>query len=214
MSENLFPDITVGIVHSRDGMTSDGETTWLQKAINSVSKQLCPSNIDLIVIDNMDRKKSIGRCYNEIVESAKNNWIFFLGDDDYIQPDYLTALLSWLVELQQGGADPPESYIHVTGFCTAFSTEIEEGKVHKVPLQRLPQGMWSRDYVLKNRFNEDLKRYVDVELFDRANEDPNANLVSVDWNYGYYYRQHDGELANVSGNKIREYIAAGGEVQK
>jgi len=203
-----FPKITVGIVHSRNGMTTDGVTTWFQKAKNSVKKQLCPSDIELIIIENMDRKKSIGKCYNEIIKRAKGEWVFFLGDDDYIMPDYLTALISWVVELQHVGHDKPSRYIHVSGYCMAFSTEIVEGQVHKVPLQRLPQGMWKRSYVLKNKFNENLRRYVDTDLYDRADKDPKATLVTVDWNFGYYYRQHDGEFANVSGNKIREYIEA------
>lgn len=201
-----FPKITVGIVHSRDGVTSDGKTTWFEKAKRSVAKQLCPSDIELIVVENMDHAKSIGKCYNEIVAQADGEWVFFLGDDDYIQPDYLSALISWVVELQMTGYSPPDSYVQVSAYCMAFSTEIEEGKVHKVPLQRIPQGMWKKSYVLDNPFNEELERYVDTELYGRADKDPDANMALVDWNYGYYYRQHDGEFANVSGNKIRDYI--------
>ena len=200
-----FPKITVGIVHSRDGMTIYGES-WLDKAVSSVKKQLCPSEIDLIVIENMDHKKSIGKCYNEITDQAKGEWVFFLGDDDYIKPEYLTSLISWVMELQLSGAEPAESYVQVSGYCMAFSTDIIKGETLKVPLQRIPQGMWLRSYLLENKFDETLEKYVDTELYGRADEDPDVSLVVVDWNFGYYYRQHDGEFANVSGNKLKEYI--------
>jgi len=197
-----FPKITVGIVHSRDGVTSTG-TLWLEKAVNSVHKQLCPSEIELIVIDNMDRKKSIGKCYNEIVEQADGEWVFFLGDDDYMKADYLSALIAWVVELNMADES---TYVQVSAYCTAFSTDMIDGKILHVPLQRIPQGMWLKEYVLKNKFDETLKRYVDTDLYDRANNDPDVNLALADWNFGYYYRQHDGEFANVSGNKLTELM--------
>lgn len=200
-----FPKITVGIVHSRDGLTTHGET-WLDKAVSSINKQLCPSDIDIIIIDNLNHSKSIGKCYNEIAEQSSSEWVFFLGDDDYIKPTYLSSLISWVMELEVSGSEPPESYVQVSGYCMAFSTDISEGKVVKVPLQRIPQGMWRRSYILENKFDETLTRYVDTELYNRTNEDPSANMAVVDWDFGYYYRQHDGECANVSGNKIKDYI--------
>jgi hypothetical protein len=50
---------------------------------------------------------------------------------------------------------------------------------------------------VEKRFDESLKKLVDIEFFDRADKDEVSRIL-VDWHYGYFYRQHDG---NVSGRK-------------
>lgn len=209
--DTKFPDITVGIVHSRDGISSQG-ITWFEKAIESIDVQLYPAGIDIIVIENMDRKKTIGSCYNEIAQLSKHDWIFYMGDDDYIKPEYLLSLMGWLIDRNVNDGD---SFVQVSGYCTAFSLDYgDNGRVVKVPLQRIPQGIWKKDFILKNLFNDKLEKYVDTDLYQRTNVMEGVNMALVEWNYGYYYRQHKGDGANISGNYFENAIINGDITQE
>jgi len=196
--EFKFPSVTIGIVHSRDGFTVfDSSVTWFQKAIRSAHKQLYPEDINVITIENLDRSRTIGDCYTEIVDKSNDDWVFFLGDDDYIKPEYILTLMAWVSEMVINNPHLKDNIIHVTSFCTAFLAHND--KVIEKPIQRLPQGAWKRSYLLENRFDETLLKYVDSDLYKRATEDENAILSNANWHYGYYYRQHPD---NVSGSII------------
>jgi hypothetical protein len=196
--EFKFPSVTIGIVHSREGHTVfDPSITWFEKALRSANKQLYPEDINVITIDNLERARTIGSCYNEIIDKSTDDWVFFLGDDDFIKPEYILTLMAWVSEMCINNPSLTDNIIHVTSFCTAFMPY--NNKLIEKPIQRLPQGAWKRSYLLANRFDETLLKYVDTDLYERATKDEEAILSTANWHYGYYYRQHPD---NVSGSII------------
>ena len=182
-----YPKITVGIVKGRDN------EDWLNKAIASVDSQVYRSfkELELIVIDNVDRKKTIGKCFNEIAEQATGEWVFYLGDDDHIVGEYL---LSLIVRLNQTYLYcGKKEIVNVISFTTKFD------KKSKYLSSKSPTGMWLKEYVMNNPFDETLKKFVDTEMFKRLDLSERYFPTVASHQYGYFYRQHDD---NVSGNKI------------
>jgi len=182
-----FPVITVGIVRGRTN------EDWFNLAVASVSQQIYRSfaEIDLVVIENFDRKKTIGACYNEIAERAKGDWVFYLGDDDHIAPEYLLSLMLRYFQVLKTQKD--KTVVNLVSYSIKFNKKI------KVNSSKSPTGMWRRDYVRNNKFDETLLKYVDTEMFKRLNLSDKYYPAVASNQYGYYYRQHDD---NVSGNKI------------
>jgi len=180
-----FPVITVGIVRGRDNQE------WFDTALRSVSQQIYRNfkEIDLVIVENFDRKKSIGKCFNEIAQESKGEWVFYLGDDDHISPDYLLSLM--LRYFQSAKSD--KTIVNIISYSTKFNTEI------KVISSKSPTGIWLKDYIINNKFDETLERYVDTEMFKRLNLSDKYYPTIASHQYGYYYRQHDD---NISGNKI------------
>jgi glycosyltransferase involved in cell wall biosynthesis len=182
-----LPTITVGIVKGRDNQH------WLDLAVKSVSNQLYLKfqELELIIIDNIDRKKSIGRCFNEIAEKAKGDWVFYLGDDDHIVPEYLVSLM--LRYNQSKKNNKTKEIVNIISLSTIFN------KTRKEVSTKSPTGIWNTQYVLDNPFNEELKRWVDTEMFKRLDMSDLYFPCVASHQYGYYYRQHED---NVSGNKF------------
>ena len=182
-----YPKITVGIVRGRDN------DKWLNKAINSVSFQIYRSfaEIDLVVIENVDRKKTIGKCFNEIAQQSKGKWILYLGDDDHIVAEYLLSLIVRLNQTLEISRD--KEIVNVISFTTKFDNKS------KYTSSKSPTGMWLKEYVLNHPFDETLEKYVDTEMFNRLNLSNKYFPTVASHQYGYFYRQHDD---NVSGNKI------------
>jgi len=166
--------ISVVVVDSR----GDRHPDWVQTCLDSVKSQ--PLDIDLIVINNRARKKTIGQCFNEAVRKAKGEWVFFLGDDDYISKDYLSTLTSYVEDL----AD------RRTQCITTYMMALDDKTGYCAPLQRPCTGMWRREYLLKYPFNEKLKSGVDREYLEEAVK-RGDNAVVIPHHYGYYYRKHD-----------------------
>ena len=180
-----YPKVTIGIVNSR--------TEWLYIAKGSAERQFYAefAEQEVIVIDNLKRDKSIGYCYNEIAKKATGKWILYLGDDDYITSDYVISLILRAIDAEK--ANPDKKIVNVISFTTIFNT------IKKEVSSKSPTGMWLREYVLNNSFNEILEKYVDTEMFRRLNLSKEYFPAIASNQYGYYYRQHDN---NVSGNKF------------
>lgn len=177
-----FPNITVGIVQSR--------YEFIDQTYSSAKNQIYPGEIEVLVEDNIDKSRTIGACFNALAQRAQHEWLFFLGDDDVIRPEYLLSLAIRLVELSQ------ETEVNaITSHCTLFNKKGQQQR-----RDRMPTGMWRVSYLLDHPFDESLERFVDTEYFDRQNK-PDTEIAVAQWQYGYFYRQHTN---NISGNKMQQ----------
>lgn len=174
--------ISVVIVDSR----SKEHPEWVEKAVGSVKEQAL-DGMELIILDNTERKYSIGRMYNQGLELAENDWVYFLGDDDFVSPDFFMSLASFIKKF----ADED------TVVCTTYSTFFDDDKRVSSINTMTPMGAFKRDYFLEHPLDEKLIRYIDVEAYQRFKKDGKKAKVCR-WHFGYYYRQHED---NISGRK-------------
>ena len=174
--------ITVVIVDSR----SKNHPEWVEKAVGSVKEQTL-QNIELIVLDNTERKYSIGAMYNRGLELAESKWVYFLGDDDFVSPDYFASLCTFIEKF----ADDD------TVACSTYSTFFDDEKKVSSINAMTPMGAFRREYFLEHPFDENLVKYVDVEAYKRFDKEGKKAKICR-WHFGYYYRQHGG---NISGRK-------------
>ena len=177
---------TVGIVWSRED--------YIEEAINSIRNQDYKGIIDIIICDNRDRAKSIGECFNSIAEKSDKDVIFFLGDDDFVDKEYIRILN----RIYGGLSDqyPGKYFPSVSTFMKIFDSGSDKCK----KIDAVCTGSYARHYLLENKFNEELIRFVDCELFDNYEETLGYSGAITKGYYGYYYRQHAG---NTSGNEIK-----------
>jgi glycosyltransferase involved in cell wall biosynthesis len=159
---------------------------WVKKAIGSVEEQTL-GGIELIVLDNKERTQSIGRVYNQGVELAKADWVYFLGDDDFLSVDYLASLKAFIDKY----ADED------TVCCSTYSTFFDDEKRVMSINTMTPMGAFKREYLLENKLREDIAKYIDVEIYKRFDAQGKKAKICR-WHFGYYYRQHGD---NVSGRK-------------
>jgi len=157
-------------------------------AFNSATFQSYP-NFKIRIEDNPKMQKSIGKIFNELVEESDADYVFFLGDDDMIAPDYIQSLMDNLMLSQEYQpeliyASSYISYLHENGELFGFS-----------PL--IPTGLFQRAFLLENKFNEELPKLVDTEMINRVDKLGFSKLV-LRYHFGYLYRQHDNM---VSGTK-------------
>ena len=181
--ENLpsFPNIEVGMVVSRKD--------FLDFAIHSVYRQVYPGGVELRVFKNLNKKRTIGYCFNKLVESCNTDWILFLGDDDAITRDYVFSLMLFLDTYKEKHTEKKVAAV------TSNVTLIENKR--RLGIDSAPTGLWNVEYLKKHPFNEKLDRWVDTDLFSRTMENEDI-IIHCETQYGYYYRQHDD---NISGNK-------------
>ena len=170
--EGTYILVSVVMIDSR----SNAHPDWVSVAIDSVEKQIFP--VDFIIVDNVDRKKTIGKCFNEGVKNAKGDWVLFLGDDDRITGDYVATLV---YNLEKHSRLNP---VAIATFMTVFDNEKDEC------IRRAPTGMINRKYLLKYPFNEKLEKGIDREWFDLMKQRGDLQVV-IPYHYGYYYRQHE-----------------------
>lgn len=191
-----FHKISVGVLQSRSDYIND--------CVQSVANQLYPNQfIDLVLVNNLDKSLSIGAGYNLIAKKAKADWILFLGDDDMIAQTYLFNLNAFLFFLKK--RYPSYVLTAIVTHLILFNSE------RKIGIDVIPTGMWNKDFLLANPFNEKLKRYVDTDLFARVKNMSGVTIARDDTNHGYYYRQHEN---NVSKNKFTSKTAIIKEIEK
>lgn len=172
--------ITVVMIDSR----SDTHPQWVSVAISSVKSQIYP--VDLIVVDNREKSKTIGKCWNEAVREAKTEWILFMGDDDWLSPDYTQMLNYWASRVK-------------AQWISSYMTIFREDKMSEIStIARMCTGMIKREYLLENPFNENLKHGIDREYHERAYNKGVYPFV-IHYHYGYHYRQHDETRARENG---------------
>lgn len=182
------PTIAVGIVQS------GRNDKWFNDAVTSVRNQSFPAN-ELIVLknpidENGKYKYSVGESFNKIADECSSDFIFYLGDDDFISSDMLHCLINQYYELVRVADCVVSAHSHVTLFN-------EDGYAWA---DKVPTGMWKTDVVKHFRFKEDLKKLVDTEFINRMRGMGFITAVAKH-HLGYYYRQHDNM---VSGNKIKK----------
>ena len=158
---------------------SDIHPDWVQTCIRSINSQT--QEIETIVVNNIGRKKSIGKCFNEGVKAARNDWVVFVGDDDYVAPDYADILLRYINESRIKSS----RVVNVATYMTAFNNDTGQ----KTALARQSTGAWKREYLLKHPFNEDLEKGIDREYIEETVK--RGDLIAViEYYFGYFYRRH------------------------
>ena len=160
------------VVNSR----SDIHPDWVNTCLDSVNNQVEP--IELIVIDNIGRVETIGKCFNEGVLKSSNDWVCFVGDDDWVAPDYSRTLSLFIKENL-------ERVVNIATYMTAFN---EDGQ--KTALPRQSTGAWNRSYLLKYPFNEKLEKGIDREYIEETVKRGDLCLI-IEYYFGYFYRKHN-----------------------
>lgn len=163
-----------------------GNEEWLKEATNSVEKQTYGfENIELMVVDNRDHQKKIGVAWNEAVLNAKGKYCFFLGDDDFIQPDYLSCLYSTLITTKADN----KKICGVTSYVMRFMGVGKEIKMKSS--NTFPTGMMETEFLKEHKFDEERINRVDTLWYNMYQK----YCVCAYWNYGYFYRGHDKQIS-------------------
>ena len=181
---NELPLVSIIVIHSRE--------QWFDGCIDSIENSFYP-NKEIIVIENMDKTKTIGKCWNEAVKQAKGEMCLFVGDDDALTPEYIMSCVLSFIDRRCKGVE----IRGVASNCMAIN--VEEGAM--TPALMYVTGMWERDFLLENPFDESLKKKVDYHWMENGAKKYAQNLT---WNFGYIYRQHKGQVSGI--NLDREAI--------
>lgn len=191
-----LPRVDVIVIDSRSG---DGERsrTWLTQCIGSVQSSQY-HNLGLVVVNNTDRKKSIGYCWNEAARHSTADLVLPLGDDDMIAFDLVGSLAGCFC-----AHDVAKEKLGELAMATSGYTAIdEEGRFLCHVADKHHTGMYRRRWLTLNPFDEALDRYVDTEMANRLVKMQAARggilHTNLTHQLGYYYRQHIGQ---VSGQK-------------
>jgi len=169
--------VAIVVINSRGGHL-------FQECMDSIQNQKYPGRLDVIVVENFDRKKSIGKCWNEAAQQSDHDLCLFVGDDDTINADLVFVLTTTLEQAEKS----VNQIAGVTSFVTLFDdkTEAYQNKTHT--------GMFYRKHLLKHPFDEKLKKLVDRKYIDHINDLGFAYII-YPFYYGYRYRQHTGKTA-------------------
>lgn len=168
------PLFSIIIIDSR----SDKHLGWVQTAIESAKSQNI--FVEVIVVNNLGRKKTIGECWNIGVKEAKCDWVLFVGDDDYIAHDLCQVINNFICSRHINN-----KVVNVATYMTAF--DEESGR--KNALARQHTGAWKRSYLLEYPFNELLEKGVDREYIEETIKRGCFSLI-IEYYYGYFYRKH------------------------
>jgi len=181
-----LPKVGIIIIHGH------ANEEWFKHAIDSCKSQIYP-DFEICVINNLDRKKSIGQCWNEAVRKLRDcKYVYFVGDDDYISPDLLISSVATLEMARMSD----EQYVQ----CSSYITGIDENGDLLGYYQKVPTGLWLREYLLKYPFDENLKKQVDTKAIFNIERNGYKRLIMLH-HFGYFYRRHKNQ---VTGEKIPE----------
>ncbi len=180
-----MPSVSIIVVNTRQ----IGQADFVTQCMSSLREQSY-MNIEIIIVKNYEKLYTIGKCWNDGIKAAKGEYVLFVGDDDYVSPDYVASLVTVAV------ANPEDNHIstHLTMFC-----EKEEGHTYELKAL-IPTGMWRKDYLLQNPPKEDMVKFVDVTMIEELRKKELKQHV-LKWHHGYFYRSHAGQ---VSGRKLME----------
>lgn len=186
---NKLPKVSYIMILTRQ----NSKPQWVKEAMNAIKGQYYP-NKEIVTIDNEKKDKSIGKCWNMAVKKATGTYCLFVGDDDKMTPEYTMSLVITILNRRAKG---DEKY-GVTSYLTLFDTEEQVAGQGK----KYPTGMWDRQYLLTNKFDESLKKMIDTDFYKKHSE---AALIAS-WHFGYFYRQHDNMVSgrNIKRESLRE----------
>lgn len=175
--------ISIVMINSRENILPKFTT----RARDSAFAQLPTGNaLDLIEVRNHERRHSIGACWNEAVRIAAPGTITFLGDDDYLSPEFIYFMLGFRAAILRHGVD--ESRLAgVSCFLRPVDEWLEVIDNAYLPLAHT--GMYKRDLLLKNPFDESRENNVDTEFVDRL-QCKGYTIPTCEHYFGYYYTIH------------------------
>ena len=193
-TEMPLPTVTVGIVKTRN--------KYLPELLHSLRMQQYP--IEIKILDNTDKSKSIGACFNELADNCTTDWIVYVGDDDWLAEGYIRNVMEAYINRAY-------KYPDTVGLTTSTIAFDETGKQMMTPAPST--GFWRAEYIRAERFDETLVRQVDTEFFARKVKRVKSptSIQNYVWISGYFYRQHSN---NISGNKFTEGAITSQEVKK
>lgn len=157
---------------------SDKHPDWVRECIESI-KSMDEDNAELIVVNNIGRKLTIGEAFNYGVRQSKGDWCVFVGDDDSVEADYAQTIRRYASGLGS-------NYVCIATNMTAFNDETGDN----YPMRRQSTGAWRRVYLLNHPFNEKLDKGIDREHIEEAVKNGYFIFV-INYYYGYYYRRHN-----------------------
>ncbi|TSA54176.1 MAG: glycosyltransferase family 1 protein [Planctomycetaceae bacterium] len=182
-----LPKIGIVIVH---GHNND---KWFQDCLQSCQMQLYP-NFMIQIEENIDRSRTIGKCWNDAVDKLEDcKYIYFVGDDDFLSSDMLFSSVTALEMIRT--KDP--LFVQISTYITM----IDERGDQNGYMMKIPTGLWLREWLIKYKFDEKLKRLVDATQLDRIKQVGNK-MQLLNYHFGYFYRQHGGQ---VTGRKYSEW---------
>lgn len=177
--DTAFPLVSIVVVNTR----LRTHPHYVKDCYDSIRNQFYP-NIEPIIVDNLQRTITIGKAFNKAVEKAQGKYVFFLGDDDFINEDYIVSLVS----IMERVSSYDDTVKGITSYLTMFNTNAQEHR------ELTPTGMWLREFLLENKFKEYLTKLVDSEFIDRIRAE-GYKLLTATHNYGYFYRSHPGQVS-------------------
>ena len=185
----MLPKVAVVVVISRQ----NSNPKWVEKAIRSIKDQYY-NFVQIILIDNNDKSLSIGAAWNTAINQCEKDvkWILFVGDDDYLSPDYLFSLI---MHAEHSIAKEKRT-VNISTYLTMFKEKQIDDKPHIYLEQRelIVTGLWNLEYLKANPVNEELENKVDTEMFDRM-KDLGWKQEVLYWHYGYFYRVHEEQVS-------------------
>lgn len=203
-AEAAHASVVVVIVNSRGA-----KNPWFLKALASARGQFYP-NCGVMVVDNNDHGLSIGAAWNLAAQSIDAKYLLFVGDDDYISIDLVSHLAGTIESLRK--RPEMQHLCLVTSYCTmvdrddmpmAERKDNGAGVFTQGYVQLHHTGMYLREWLLDNPFNEKLERHVSTDMQRRiATRGTIINALTMwatSYHYGYHYRNH---LGMVSGPKV------------
>jgi len=176
--------ITVGIIDSRSKINQN----WVEQCISSIQSSIY-RDIELIVVDNTEKKYTIAKCRNKIAKLSKADWVLYIDDDDYISPEYIAGIVDFI------NKSDTEDLVMVTTSSIFVYEDTQELR------DESPIGCWKRTFLLENPFDEGLLKYEDIDLLERA-KSKGLKTAKLKHLAGYFYRQHD--TMNSSRKLMRE----------
>ena len=166
------PRVDVIVINSR-GFSNPG---WVKKCFNSIKSQSY-SKIGIITVGNLGRKYTIGQCWNAAIARSSAKYVIFVGDDDMIAPTLIHTLVNAIKQARQLDSE-------VVG-ASSFMTMMDADDKYLGLMPNPFTGLFDREYLSRNRFDESLKNNVDTEILNRYNA-AGKRIAKVSHYYGYF----------------------------
>lgn len=161
------------------------EHAWVKQARQSIDLQTYP-NLGHLEVSNEDHALSIGAAWNLAVRESEAELVLMMGDDDILHG----TCVAQLVDEYRFARTQAPNVVHLTSFCTVL--DDASGMMQALPVQHT--GMFLRQYLLDNPFDEGLQRNVgqaQVQRIAQAGKESGQPLTMVVAStYPYIFRQH------------------------